>query len=196
MRNFEGKNGMCNAKIGRLVIPVISSFLLLVSLSLPANAAIFVKIDGIEGESTDANHDKWIDVLSVSESISRPDSGATGQSRRRGSAVFDDIVIKKELDLSSVKLRERLAQGQVIPKVEIEITGTFGGSRATYFKYELKNVQITSFSVNASGSSDSRPAESFSLNFEEIKWTYTQYDSEGNKLGNVEATWKVEEGTQ
>ena len=27
--------------------------------------AAFVKFDGVDGEATDANHDKWIDVLSV-----------------------------------------------------------------------------------------------------------------------------------
>ena len=30
-----------------------------------ASAAVFVKYDGIDGEATDANHDKWIDVLSL-----------------------------------------------------------------------------------------------------------------------------------
>ena len=33
-----------------------------------------------------------------------------------------------------------------------------------------------------------------SLNFEEIKVTYTETDSKGSKKGNVEYTWKVEEG--
>lgn len=186
---------MHNQKINRLLIPVITSLLLLFSLALPASAAVFVKFDGIDGESTDANHVGWSDVLSVSESIRMPDGGATGQSRRRGDVIFDDIVLKKELDKTSVKLREKLARGEVIPKVEIEITGTYGGARATYFKYELKNVQITSFDVNASGADGSVPTEQMSLNFEEIKWTYTEFDDTGSSQGNVEATWKIEEGT-
>ena len=35
--------------------------------------------------------------------------------------------------------------------------GTYGGSRATYLKYELVNVQVTAFDVNASGNDESPP---------------------------------------
>ena len=38
------------------------------------------------------------------------------------------------------------------------------------------------------------PTESFSLNGEEIKVTYTEADSKGKSKGNVEYSWKVEEG--
>ncbi len=38
------------------------------------------------------------------------------------------------------------------------------------------------------------PMEEFSLNFEEIKVTYTECDEMGMSKGNVEFSWKVEEG--
>ncbi len=178
----------------RFVLPAFTILFTSLLYTLPAQAAAFAKFDGIDGESQDANHDKWIDVLSISEGISRPGGGATGQSRRRGAAEFEDLVIVHELDKASVKLREKLAQGEVIPKLDIELTANYGGARATYFKYELKNVMITSIQLDVSGS-DSVPAiERIAVDFEEIKWTYTEYDSEGNKGGNVEATWKVEKG--
>ena len=130
------------------------------------------------------------------QSITRPASGATGQSRRRGTAIFNDLVLVKELDKASVKLREKLAQGEIIPVLEIELTATFGGARATYFRYELKNVQITSFSLDASGSDGVPATEVISVSFEEIKWIYTEFDDTGSSQGNVEASWKVEEGTK
>jgi len=64
----------------------------------------------------------------------------------------------------------------------------------TYYAYELKNVLVTSYSVGGSGQSDDVPMEQFSLNYEEIKVTYTENDSKGKKKGNVEYSWKVEEG--
>ena len=179
----------------RFFLPVITVVLSSFFVVSSASAAAFVKFDGIDGESKDANHENWSDLLSIDEAISKPGGGATGQSRRRGDAVFEDIVLTKELDTASVKLREKLAKGEVIPKVEIELTSTYGGARATYFKYELTNVIVTSFSMNVSGSDGDVPVEKLSLNFEEIKWTYIQYDDTGASLGNVEATWKVEEGT-
>ncbi len=53
--------------------------------------AAFAKYDGIDGESQDANHDKWIDVLSLDWGAHRSGGGATGQSRRRGAAIVEDM---------------------------------------------------------------------------------------------------------
>lgn len=156
--------------------------------------AVFAKYDGVDGESADANHDKWIDVLSIDWGSHKPGGGATGQSRRRGGVVVEDMSLSIEYEKSTPKLLEKLNMGEVIPKLEIEQTANYGGSRATYLKYELKNVQITSFQVNASGNDESPPTVTLANNFEEYKVTYTEYDSEGNKKGNAETTWKVEKG--
>ena len=79
--------------------------------------------------------------------------------------------------------------------VEVSSFGTAAVSeRAVYLKYELKNVQITSLDVNASGNDESPPTVTIGNNFEEYKVTYTEYDSECNKGGNAETTWKVEKG--
>ena len=156
--------------------------------------AIFAKYDGVDGESADANHDKWIDVLSIDWGSNKPGGGATGQSRRRGGVIVEDMRLTMEYEKSTPKLLEKLNMGEVIPKVEIEQTANFGGSRATYLKYELKNVQVTAFDVNASGNDESPPTVTIANNFEEYKVTYTEYDSEGNKGGNAETTWKVKKG--
>jgi type VI protein secretion system component Hcp len=68
------------------------------------------------------------------------------------------------------------------------------GGRVTYYAYELKNVQVISYQISGSGQSESVPTESFALNFEEIKVTYTENDAKGGKKGAVEYSWKVEEG--
>lgn len=160
-----------------------------------ASGAAYIKFDGVDGESTDAGHEKWIDVLSVSHTIRRPlvrDSATGGPVR--GALEFGDIVCAKELDKSSPKLAEAICQGKVFPKVEIELTAAYGAGPVTYYRYELKNVQVTSYSLTGSTRGDPRPTEEMSLNFEEIKVTYTEYDSSGRPKGNVEYEWKVEEG--
>ncbi len=153
----------------------------------------FAKYDGIDGESQDANHDKWIDILSIDWGSNKPGGGATGQSRRRGSVIVEDMRLTMEYEKSTVKLLEKLNMGEVIPKLEIEQTANYGGSRATYLKYELKNVQITSWEVSGTAT-EGPPTVTIANNFEEYKVTYTEYDSEGNKKGNAETTWKVEKG--
>jgi type VI secretion system secreted protein Hcp len=156
--------------------------------------ALFIKFDGVDGEAQDKDHKGWVDVLSFSWGIHRAGGGATGQTRRRGVATVEDVVVSKEYDKSSPKLAEAVCTGKVFPKVEIHDTTTYAENRATYLKYELKNVLVTSHSVSGSSGGDAVPTETMSLNFEEVKQTYVEYDAKGNKKGNVEMTWKVEEG--
>ena len=55
---------------------------------------------------------------------------------------------------------------------------------------------VSSHSISAAGSGDAIPTESLSLNFEEVKQTYVEFDAKGSKKGNVEMNWKVEEGSK
>ena len=157
--------------------------------------AMFAKYDGIDGESKDANHDKWIDVLSLDWGVYHKGKATTGQSRRRGAPVVEDLVLTIEYEKASPKLLEKCLRGEVIPELEIELTATYGGARATYLKYELKNVMARSYHVDASGNDDAGPPlVVIGNNFEEIKVTYTEFDDEGSNKGNVETEYKVEKG--
>ena len=173
-------------KIATISICTLS--LALVGFLNYADAAAFLKFEGVDGEATDADHDKWIDVLSIDHSVSR-NIDSSLSTRSSGAVTFSDITVTKELDKSTPKLLEAVATGTVIPNVEFHLTS----SQGTYYAYELKNVMITSYLM--SGDADDRPTEEVTLNFEQIKMTYTEYDSDGKSKGNVEFSWKVEEGT-
>jgi type VI secretion system Hcp family effector len=110
--------------------------------------------------------------------------------------IVEDIACVKELDKSSPKLAEAVCKGKVFPKVEIHLTASYtNAGRQTYYAYELKNVLVTSYNISGEGQAEAVPTETFSLNFEEVKVTYTECDNTGKKKGNVEYQWKVEEGT-
>ena len=157
--------------------------------------AAFIKFDGVDGEAQDKDHKNWCDLLSFGQAMHQPGGSATGAARRRGDVVLEDIVCAKELDKASPKLAEATCKGKVFPKVEIHLTASYTDSgRVTYYAYELTNVMVTSYNVSGSGQSEDVPAEDFSLNFEEIKVTYTENDNKGKSKGNVEYKWKVEEG--
>ena len=158
--------------------------------------AAYIKFDGIDGEALDKDHKGWSDLASFGQGCNQPGGGATGATRRRGDVVLEDISCSKELDKSSPKIAEAVCKGKVFPKVEIHLTAsTTDEGRTTYYAYELKNVLVISYNISGSGQSEDVPMEDFSLNFEEIKVTYTETDSKGKKKGNVEYTWKVEEGS-
>lgn len=159
------------------------------------SASAFIKFDGVDGESLAKGHEKWSDLDSFSQSINKIGAGATGAGRRRGTPVLEELHCTKLLDKSSPKLAESVCNGKIFPKVEIHLkTATTDSSRETFYKYELKNVMVISY--NVAGGSQDKPVESFALNFEEIKVTYTEMDSKGSKKGDVQYGWKVEEGVK
>jgi len=157
--------------------------------------AAYIKFDGVDGEAQDKDHKNWSDLLSFSQGMTQPGGGSTGPTRRRGDVIVDDLMCVKELDKSSPKIAESVCKGKIFPKVEIHVTAsTTDEGRKTYYAYELKNVMVTSYSIGGEGQAEAVPTENFTLNMEEFKVTYTETDRAGKTKGNVEYSWKVEEG--
>jgi type VI secretion system secreted protein Hcp len=185
------------------LISYLVALLLVIGLS---QAAAYIKFDGVEGEAQDKDHMGWSDLLSFSQGLHQPGGGATGPTRRRGDVILDDVQVTKELDKASPKLAESVCKGKMYPKVEIHLDRVLpNGSNLVYYKYELTNARVVSYYIGWGYASPDfydettyyygyRPVEEFSINFEEIKVTYSVCDDEGICAGNIEYSWKVEEG--
>ncbi|MBT5927537.1 MAG: type VI secretion system tube protein Hcp [Verrucomicrobia bacterium] len=173
----------------------VASICLAVITTLSTNAAGYIKFDGIEGESRATGHKGWSDIMSFSQGIHQPGGGKTGATRRRSSAVFQDLVVVKELDKSSPKIAESVATGRVFPRVVLEMTARTDSGEITYYSYELTNALVKSYQISADNP-NLLPVENFSLNFEEIKVTYTglEFDSGDKPKEGTSYSWKVEEG--
>lgn len=127
-------------------------------------AAIYLKIGDIKGEAKDSGHKEWIDVLSIDWGRVGPAAAAArGRSPQ-------PIVIVRELDRSSPKIFEKIANGEHIAVIEVDMpTGRASGSTPQeYYRYKLENVVITNYSVDASGEV---PTETITLNYARIERT-------------------------
>jgi len=158
----------------------------------------YLQIGDIKGESTDDGHKEWINLLSVSNSITRPmGAGASGSTRHRSSATFGDVVCVKEVDASTPKLQEAIADGTAFPSVKIDLcTSSEGGKRIPYLQWELKQARVSSYSVSGATDGSAVPTEQISLNFEEIKVTYDKLGKDNKSQGKVDYSWKIEEGVK
>jgi type VI secretion system Hcp family effector len=175
----------------------ITSLMAMIALALcvmsPTQAAIFAKYEGIDGESMDAEHLTWIDILSLDWPISAASGGATGPTRRRGEVDVGDVTMVQELDKSYPKLFSRITTGEITPTVEIHFTAFIGDSNKTYFEMLLRNVLLTE--LNLSGETGaSVPTVVAGNNFEEITVTYTEYLGDGSSAGRTEASWRADSG--
>lgn len=154
----------------------------------PTNAAGYLKIGDIKGESTEKGHKDWIDLYSFSWGVSNPSTIQSG-SGAAGRATFGDIVVVKEVDASTPKLIQAVATGQHYPDVELHLSKQTADGSTVYMAWELKNVRVTSYQVDGSGSD--RPTEQVSLNFEEIKMIYTPSSGTGDAVKENKFEWNV-----
>ncbi len=145
----------------------------------PLTDAGFVKFEGIDGQSTDPQHLNWCDLLKFSEGFSASGTNVHVQ----------DLSCTKVTDKATPKLMEALCTRQNFPKVEVHLTTSFEGvGRVTYYKYELRNAKVSSFSGGGSAPSDVPLTENVTLLWEELKVIYTEHDPNGNPVGDVEYT--------
>jgi type VI secretion system secreted protein Hcp len=155
-----------------------------------ADAAAYVKFDGIDGEATDSMHSKWSDLSSFSYNLKREPATAGTPSVLRVS----DIVCVKELDKASPKLAESLLTGRVVKTVDISVTRTVDGGEVVYLEIQLTNVSLTLNKVTVDTGLGDRGAEEISFSYEEISVVYTPFDSRGAPGDPVKYSWNVELG--
>lgn len=159
-------------------------------------AAAYLKLGDIKGEATDSEHKEWIIIESMSFEARRDVDPTTGLP---GAAKLLKFGVVKEIDKSTPLLLGGLITGGSYTNVVIEFTKPVGSTgEQPYLRYELKDVLISSYSssgdAGGSAEGDVVPVDAISLNFREIKVIYTEYDADGANKGNVEYSWKVEEG--
>jgi type VI secretion system secreted protein Hcp len=165
--------------------------LFVINLSVRAAAVdYFLKIEGVPGESVDADHRGEIEVLSWSFGVSNPVSvGAGGQTA--GKATFQDFQIMKSLDKSTPLLMKACAKGTHIPQAILFVRkATATGTPVTYYKVTMEECMVSSYQISAPNGGD-RPSESLSLNFTKITFDYTPYDANGRPLEPVIFGWDV-----
>lgn len=151
----------------------------------------FIKIDGIDGESTDDKHSDWIEMIGfgigVKQMVSSTASSSGGASAER--ADFDPFSFTKQIDKASPKLLLACADGTHIGTITIELCRA-GTEKVKFMEYKLTNCLISDVSTNGGGEF---PTENVSINYGKIEWSYTQQKRKGGgAAGNVAAGWDLE----
>jgi type VI secretion system secreted protein Hcp len=151
-------------------------------------ANIFVKFDGIPGESLIEAHKDEIEVLSFSMGAMQPISSTPSSSGGATSASvrFSEISIAKFVDKSTPKLYKFCAAGNHINTITFSFhRAAKDGATVKYLEIVLTNTLIANISTSGSGGEDIL-VENLSLNFGAIQLTYVeQARKEGGEEGNL-----------
>jgi type VI secretion system secreted protein Hcp len=144
---------------------------------------MFIKIDGIKGESQDSKHKDEIDVLSWSWGVSQSGTMHAGGGGGAGKANFQDVSITKWVDMSSPKLLSAASTGKHIKEALLTVRKA-GEKPLEYLKVTLSDCLISSVSTGGSGGED-RLTENIAINFAKVKFEYTVQKADGSAGGVV-----------
>ncbi len=158
---------------------------------------MYMKVEGIPGESTDDAHTDWMELLSYSQGLSQAVSGTSGTGGRTGGrADFQHFSITKEIDSGSPDLAIYCASGKHIPKIEIELC-LATENKHVFMKYVMEDVIVSSvFQKAGNGSEENRPTEMVTFAYGKLVWEYTPVDQMGVTGAASTRTWNLETNKQ
>jgi type VI secretion system secreted protein Hcp len=136
----------------------------------------YMKYDGIDGDVTEQDHVKWIELSSFQFGNSRNLRGtAAGAARGReaGLCTVSEVVVTKPTDSASQNLMRESMIGSIpgkTVKVEMVTTGQ-AGQAEVYAKFDMEECIITNYALSGAGD---RPMESLALNFTKITYSMAQ----------------------
>jgi type VI secretion system secreted protein Hcp len=148
--------------------------LCLMLFTSPAYAAVdaYMQIEGskqgqFKGEAKRKGSDKWIPVLSFSETVESPRDAATGQAS--GKRQHKPIKITKEVGAASPQLLRALNTGEVLRSVVIEfVRPDPKGREEVYRTVRLENALVGGIQKNGK---TERETEQISLTYQKIEVT-------------------------
>ncbi|MGI0041573.1 MAG: Hcp family type VI secretion system effector [Nitrosopumilaceae archaeon] len=135
-----------------------------------AQADFYLKLEGVEGESTDSTHYGWIKIESFSFESHIARDSTTGLST--GKVSMSPFTVTKYFDKASPKLFEASATGEHFGLAEIVLVSSAGD----FMRWTLQDCMVSS--IQFSGTSDVL-TESVSLNFNKIEMSYSPQKSDG-----------------
>jgi type VI secretion system secreted protein Hcp len=152
----------------------------------------YIKIDGIEGESTDDHHPGWIEIirfgLGIKQTVMKAPSSCGGACAE--GADFHRFLVRKWIDKASPKLALACAAGTHIDEVVVQICRS-GKTQVPYMTYTMKNCIISRLrTTSGSDVSPEFPVETVAFDFGSIEWRYTQQCRKGGgAAGQVICGW-------
>lgn len=147
--------------------------------SSAADAAAYIKFDGVDGEAVSVDHKDWIVVESMNWAIGAPVSSASGGGA--GKATFKEFTVTKRVDKSSPLLFLACATGQTNPTVTLSITRMVNGEERVFYTLTLSDVIISSIgsenTPTSAGGGNDRPLETVSFKvYPKVEIQYTPID--------------------
>ena len=154
----------------------------------------FLKIEGIEGESTDHKHKNEIPIQSWSWGETNSGSASEGGGAGSGKVAMQDFHFVCTAGKHSPKVMLACANGEHQKKATL-VCRKAGKEQQEYFTINFTEMLISSYQVGGSHNSII-PTDQISFNFAKIEFEYKEQKSDGTLGGSTKAGYNIKENKQ
>lgn len=149
-----------------------------------AQVDYFLKIDGVESESTDEKHKGEIDVMSFSWGQVNSGTAGHGAGAGAGKVMPSDFSFVKKMDKGSAVLMISCATGAHF-KSAVLTARKAGGGQQEYLKITMQDVMISSYQTGGSAEGGPVPLDQVSMNFSKLEMSYKEQKPDGSLGGEI-----------
>jgi type VI secretion system secreted protein Hcp len=157
-------------------------------------ADYFLFIDGVAGESQDAKHKGWIDVMSWSWGETNAGSHGAGSGGGAGRVAFQDFSFSTRVSKASPALFLACATGQHFKQAKLDARKA-GKSQQEFLTWTFSDVLVSSYQTTGADGDD-RPLDSVSLNFARAQISYRPQKPDGSLDAPITAGFDAKTNTK
>ena len=150
----------------------------------------FLKLDGVDGESTDDKHKNEIDVESWSWGETQAGTHAGGGGGGAGKVQMQDFHFVMKVNKATPKLMLACATGQHIKEAKLTCRKA-GGGQQEYMVIKMADLLVSSYQTGGSAGSSVVPTDQVSLNFSKIEFEYKEQKADGSLGAPVKAGYDL-----
>jgi type VI secretion system secreted protein Hcp len=154
---------------------------------------MFMKVDDIQGESTDKDNPDKIEVLSWTWGMTQSGSAHIGSGTGTGKVTVQDLSFVKYVDKSTPVLMKYCCQGKFWDKAQLIVLKA-GNNPVPYLTLDLTHGLVTSLTSGGVGA-DERLIETVTLNFKAFKIEYKP-QNKGQGAAGIPASWDIAKNSE
>jgi type VI secretion system secreted protein Hcp len=143
-----------------------------------AHVDYFLKLDGIDGESGDAQFPKHIQLESWSWGETNSGQHSAGGGGGTGKVSMQDFHFVMLMNNASPTLAQACANGRHIGFAELNCRKA-GDTPQVFLKIKLTDLLVSSYQTGGSAHGELVPTDQISLNFAKIEVAYGKQDAKG-----------------
>lgn len=150
---------------------------------------MYLKVDGVTGESNDSNHKGWADIYSFSWGAKQQGNMAVGGGGGTGKVQYHDLSVQAFIDKGTPAVLKFCSSGKHVDKVELSVCKA-GGTQIEYCRIVLEDVLITSCQFTGVGSTDNI-IMTYAFQAAQVKISYWEQAEQGTKGAESTSGWDI-----